>query len=244
MQKETALVAGAAAVTIVSPSWAAELEQRFRPGTKLHVLTNGYDPEEFANVTPYKFDHFAIVYAGVFYRPKRVISPIMAALQQLKTTLNGGGPKWLFHYYGSQGEHVSEEACRYGVADAVVLHGHVPRSTVLSAIRGAGMTVTISSVNEEAQFGEKGIVPGKLFEPVGLRTPGLLIAPRGGDAETILANTNSGRRFTGGEVDGITCYLKDAIRGRIPQIKDGLRYAWPNLALRLDKILRDAMRSV
>jgi glycosyltransferase involved in cell wall biosynthesis len=243
MRKETALVGGARAVTIVSPSWAAELERRFRPGTKLHVLTNGYDPEEFANVTPYKFDHFAIVYAGVFYRPKRVISPIMAALQQLKRNPNGEGPKWLFHYYGSQGEHVREEARRYGVSDAVVLHGHVPRSMVLSAVRGAGMAVTISSVSEDAQFAERGIVPAKLFESLGLGTPTLLIAPPGADAEAILETTRMGHRFSGRDTCGIARFLNEAIHGKGPQPGNSGLYAWANIGLQLDRILREALSS-
>jgi glycosyltransferase involved in cell wall biosynthesis len=243
MRKEAALLASAAAVTIVSPSWAAELDRLFRLGPKLHVVTNGYDPEEFAQVKPYEFDHFAIIYAGVFYRPKRIISPVMAALQRLKASLNANDPKWLFHYYGTQVEHVQEEARRFCVTDAVVLHGHVPRSTVLSAVRGAGIAVTISSVSEEAQFGEKGIIPGKLFEPLGLRTPSLLIAPRGGDAETIITTTTSGYRFTGNEIDGIASYLNDAIHGRIPRLKDGIVYAWPYIASRLDRVLKHAMRS-
>jgi glycosyltransferase involved in cell wall biosynthesis len=243
MRTEAALVADARAVTIVSPSWAIELERRFRPGTKLHVLTNGYDPEEFANVTPYKFDHFAIVYAGVFYRPKRVISPIMAALQQLKRNPNGEGPKWLFHYYGSQGGHVREEARRYGVADAVVLHGHVPRSMVLSAVRGAGMAVTISSVSEDAQFAERGIIPAKLFEALGLGIPTLLIAPPGADAEAILETTKMGRRFSGSDTSGIARFLNEAIQGKGPQPGNSRPYAWANIGLQLDRILREALSS-
>src|SRR5437867_4334315 len=46
--KEARLLAGCAAVTIVSPSWGMTMESRFSISSKLHVITNGYDAEELA----------------------------------------------------------------------------------------------------------------------------------------------------------------------------------------------------
>jgi hypothetical protein len=165
----------------------------------------------------------------------------MVALQQLKRNLNGEGPKWLFHYYGSQGEHVREEARRFGVSDTVVLHGHVPRPMVLSAVRGAGMAVTISSVSGAAQFGERGIVPAKLFESLGLGTPNLLIAPPGADAEAILETTRMGRRFSGSDTSGIARFLNEAIHGQGRQPGNSGLHAWQSISLQLDRILREAL---
>jgi glycosyltransferase involved in cell wall biosynthesis len=243
IRKEAALLGDSAAVTIVSPSWAAAMERRFGLGPKLHVVTNGYDPEEFAEVKPYDFGHFAIVYAGNFYPPKRVISPVMASLRQLKEMMNGNDSKWFFHYYGGQEDHVREEAGRFGVVESVVLHGHVPRSTVLSAVRGAGIALVITSVTEENAFGEQGIVPAKLFEPLGLGTPTLLIAPPRCDAETILATTKLGRRFTGSDIAGMASFLMDTIHGKGPEPKAQEAFAWTNIALGFDAVLRSAIRS-
>jgi glycosyltransferase involved in cell wall biosynthesis len=98
IKEEARLLKDAAAVTIVSRSWALALDRRFNLGKKLHVVANGFDPEELADVEPYDFGHFAIVYAGGFYPPKRVISPVMAALRLVKETLVS--TEWYFHYYG------------------------------------------------------------------------------------------------------------------------------------------------
>ena len=78
---ETKLIEGCAAVTVVSNSL---LNGRLKVEPKLHVVTNGFDPLEMAEVKPYEFGHFAIVYAGNFYPPKRVITPVMQALNVLK----------------------------------------------------------------------------------------------------------------------------------------------------------------
>src|SRR5262245_22892257 len=94
-QVERRLLNRAAAVTIVSDSWAADLNSRYKLGPKLQVITNGYDSEELANVVSHDFGHFAIVYAGIFYPPDRVVTPTLAALKRLKT--NGAPYDWYFH---------------------------------------------------------------------------------------------------------------------------------------------------
>jgi glycosyltransferase involved in cell wall biosynthesis len=241
VREEARLVDGCGAVTIVSPSWGAAMDCRFGVGPKLHVVTNGYDPEEFAEVQPYEFGHPAIVYAGMFYPPKRVISPIMAALQRLKTMPNESENEWFFHYYGDQGDHVRDEAKRYSVEQFVIVHGQVPRAEVLSAVRGARISLVITSISEEDGLAERGIVPGKLFENLGLGTPILLIAPPHSDVGVILASTGGGRRFSGRDIDGIASFLWESIHGQAPQSKDRKAYTWANIASKLDLILRKAM---
>jgi glycosyltransferase involved in cell wall biosynthesis len=244
IRAEARLLAGCAAVTIVSPSWASAMDSRFGLGPKLHVITNGYDPEELVGIEPYHFDHFAIVYAGSFYPPKRVISPVMAALRRLKETLNGNDPEWFFHYYGAHEDHVRNEARRFGVIDRVVPHGRVARSKVLSATRGAGAAVVITSITEEHALEDQGIVPGKIFEILGLGTLILLVAPPGGDVETILATTKLGSRFAGSDIGGMASFLMDAIHGQASKPKAQEAFAWTSIASRLDAVLRKAINSV
>jgi glycosyltransferase involved in cell wall biosynthesis len=241
MQEEARLLSGCAAATIVSHSWGLALDRRFNLGAKLHVITNGYDPEGLADVKPYDFDHFAIVYTGTFYPPKRVISPVMAALKRLKEiTHNAGGSTWYFHYFGEEENHVREEARHFGVTDRVVLHGRVPRAEALSAVRSADVAVVITSVTDEATVAERGIMTGKIFDALGLGTPILLIAPPGSDVEAIAQTTELARSFTGNDIDGIASFLQEALSGWALESKNLEAYAWPHLAKRLDTVLREA----
>jgi glycosyltransferase involved in cell wall biosynthesis len=243
VQEEATLLANAEAVTIVSPSWGSALDDRFSLGAKLHVITNGYDPEELATVNPHKFGHVAIVYAGNFYPPKRVISPLMAALKRLEGVMHGKENTWFFHYYGKQENHVCQEARRFGVMERVVLHGTVPRSEALSAVHGAGVAVVITSVADVITKADQGILPGKVFETLGLGTPILLIAPPSSDIETLIETTASGCRFAGSDIDAMTAFLAEAITGQVRESKDCEGYAWPNLVTRMNTVLREAMRS-
>src|SRR5215831_13239370 len=83
---EARLVTGAAAVTAVFPSLAASLDSRFGIGPKLRVVTNGYDSEDLRAVKRLSFDHFAIVYAGIFYPPERIITPVLQALKRVDSS--------------------------------------------------------------------------------------------------------------------------------------------------------------
>jgi glycosyltransferase involved in cell wall biosynthesis len=242
IREEARLLADCAATTIVSPSWGEALDRSFGLGSKLHVIPNGYDPEELAGIEPYHFGHFAIVYTGNFYPPKRGISPVMAALKLLKEKMHGKDGEWRFHYYGGHANHVREEAQRFEVLERVVLHGNVPRAEALAAVKGAGIAVVITSVAEEATVEERGIMTGKVFEPLGLGTPILLVAPPGSDVEILAETTGLARRFTGSDVAGIASFLAETISVRAVKPKNLEAYAWTNIAKRLDAVLREASK--
>jgi glycosyltransferase involved in cell wall biosynthesis len=239
VRQETRLVADAAAVAVVSPSMAVALEHQFHLGAKLHVVTNGFDPEELASVKPHPFDHFAIVYTGEFYPPKRIIDPVVKALQQLKVV--GARETWRFHYYGGAGAHVQEAAERFGVRNRVVLHGNVARAEALSAVRGAGIAVVITSVAEESSVEDRGILTGKLFESLGLRTPTLVVAPRGSDVESVTQTTGLARRFIGNDATGIASFFAEVMAGQRPVEKNPDVYAWTTVIQRMDAILRSVL---
>ena len=243
LEKERRLLARCAAAVAVSPGVAEVLRSHSPEKDRVHVVTNGYDPEELTGVVPQPFDHFAIVYAGVFYPPKRVITPVMAALRRLKTLLPAGSRPWAFHYYGEDADHVRLEAARHGVEAIVVLHGLRPRREVLSAVKGAGVSVVVASVNEVAERRERGIVTGKVFDAIGLGTPMLVVAPRGSDLESIVRNAGRGQCFTGNQPDEMAAFLAALIEGRVPPAAHPEIYAWPNMVAELEAILLEACAS-
>ena len=239
VRKEQRLLEGCAAAMIVSPSFARAIAEAFGVGAKMHVVSNGYDPEELAAVLPHGFDHFAIIYTGHFYTIYRNVSPLMTALRLL---IDCGEelPPWRFHYYGAQEAHVRDAARQAGVDTHVVVHGKVLRSQALSAIKGAGVAVVISSVAEVATLVDQGMVTGKIFEPIGMGITTLLVAPPGSDAEEIVERAGNGRRFVASDVEGMASFLSNAMRGVVPPAKNPALYAWPTIVKQLDRILRGA----
>jgi len=238
IQREASVLEGCAAITIVSPSWGVMLDRRFGVGPKLHVVPNGYDSGEMAAIKSYDFGHCAFVYAGIFYPPKRIISPFLAALKLLKESLNGNPNEWYLHYYGVHENHIREQADRFGLTDRVVFHGRVPRREALSALKGASLAVVITSVAEQDTLEDKGIVTGKIFEAIGLATPVLLVAPTGSDAIAITAPTGLVKSFTGTDIQGMASFLKDVVCGLAPQPKNLDACSWTTISRNLDVLLR------
>jgi glycosyltransferase involved in cell wall biosynthesis len=237
-RKEQRHLLKAAAVTVVSDSMRQSMQKRYGVGGKTYVVTNGYDPEELNATSAERFDHFAIVYAGQFYPPISVVTPIMALLARLKAVHGRPMPRWAFHYYGEAKDSVQNEAMRFGVAEHVVIHGLVPRGESLAATRGAGVAVVVISVKSDSTLEERGLITGKIFEPIGLSTPILLIAPPGTDAEAILETAGVGTRDEGGDIDGMTDYVLQLMSGLRPGKRRPEEYEWGNVAKHLDKVLR------
>ncbi|MDR4485218.1 MAG: glycosyltransferase [Nitrospirales bacterium] len=236
IKEEQQLLQNSAAVTIVSPSWALDLNKRYDLKEKIHVISNGFDPEELSQVQPTEFPHFAIVYAGNFYPPKRVITPLIAALKHLKELRGVEKGKWFLHYYGQMGEHVRREAERFGVIDEVKLHGKVSRSVALSAVAGANVSVVITSIPDQVTLADQGMITGKVFEPLGLGTPILLICPLESDA-ALLENCKGVHVFQKDNVGGMANYLNERIEGQGERIIGGGQYSWVTLSRKLNDIL-------
>ncbi len=234
IRREEKLLKGAGAAITVSPTWANTLRDRFNLKNKVHVITNGYDPEEADRTMPHRFDHFAIVYAGTFYPPRRVVTPLMAALSELKSH----EPIWYFHYYGGKQSHVAEEAAKYGLTDRIVQHGYVPREECLSAIRGASVALVINPANPQPTAHDLGWIPAKLFELLGLGTPLLFIGATEGDAAKIVRQTGEGGVFTGQDISGIASFLSRLMDAKNISASSCDAYSWPKLATKLDRVLR------
>lgn len=238
IQQEASLLECCAAVTIASPSWGADLDQRYGVGEKVHVVTNGYDPDEMATVKPYDFGHCAIVYTGTFYPPKITVAPFLAALKCLKESPNKTNNEWYFHYYGLQEDYIRQQAARYGLTDRIVLHGRVPRREALSAVKGASLALVISSIYEQCPLKDKGTIPAKIFEAIGLGTPVLLISPIDSDIRALVAPTGLVKSFTGEETQGMVSFLREVVGGQSPQPKNIEGCSWTTISKNLDAILR------
>jgi hypothetical protein len=245
---EEALIGGASAVVSISESL---LSGRGALNSKLHVITNGFDPEEMEQIKPYDFGHFAIVYAGIFYPPQRTITPVMEALKTVKASRIDQRTPWRFHYYGLDNEHVRAEAQRFGVLSHVELHGLVPRREAVAAVRGAGLNVVITSVLEETadpheaitngKLHDKAILTGKLFDALGLGAPTLIVGPRGADVDAVIQTTGLAHIIPAQNVDGIALFLEQAMSGHTPPPRNPQAYAWPNLIKKLDSVLRQSI---
>jgi glycosyltransferase involved in cell wall biosynthesis len=236
---ERRLLEGCTAVSVVSPSIAQYLSHRFGVTEKVHVIPNGYDPADLESIEPMAFGHLATVYAGGFFPPKSDAGPLMRTLRRL-AELEPVRP-WRFHYYGPSDVHVREAAKVHGVGQMVEVHGMVPRRECLAAIRGATAAVVVVSVYNTADIADRGIITGKVFEPIGLGTPVLVVAPPGSDVVAVIETVGGGAVFSGSNTEGMAAYLADVMRGSAPYSRHPEEYSWPRLIYKMDAMLRQAV---
>ncbi len=235
IKEERSLLRDCGAVTVVTPSWAKQLDQQYDVGVKTHVISNGYDRTMFGGIKPARFDHFAVVYAGTLYPPKRVLDPVLAAFAK---SLKQVSIPMRFHHYGSHGEMIRESARRFGVEEFVELHGQTSRSEALSAQKGANLVVAVTSVEENGAVSDNGMVTGKIFDCLGLDAPVLVVAPRGNDIYSIAEKAGGMRCFTGTDISGIAGYLTACSNGDLPQSRNPDMFQWENIGAQLDAVLR------
>ena len=239
VREEGRVLRACAAATVVSPSWARMIGERYGVMEKMHVVSNGFDPDMFRGVEPIGFDHFAVVYAGTFYPPKRVLDPVLLAFRDFVAA----HPEYrsVFHYYGHWGEHFREAAARAGVAEHTVSHGVVPREVALAAQKGAAVTVVVTSIDEHGTLSDNGMVTGKVFDCIALGTPILLVAPVESDARLVLEATGGGRSVTGREACDMVRFLCEVASGtNAPRRRPDL-YSWATIGCELDRVLRAAL---
>ena len=85
------------------------------------------------------------------------------------------------------------------------------------------------------------IVPGKLFEPLGMHVPILLIGPAGTDVEGIIEKTGLARKFSPSNIDDMLSFIEEVMSGNAPPEKNPELFAWPNVIRKLDAVLRNAV---
>lgn len=234
---ENRIINNCSAISIVSPSLCNQFNKTFYTNNKVNVITNGYDNEELNNVIPINFDHFAIVYTGQLYPPLRIIDPIMKALSILNNDINCKYIDWMFHYYGPNESSVNTSSKKYNLQSRVISHGIVPRKVALSATAGANVSIVITSINKSAGNADQGIITGKIFEPIGLKVPILLIAPDNSDAEAIITSCLAGKRFSSDDTDNICRYLISLMQHPNIPTGDNSIYSWKLLSLKYHNLL-------
>jgi len=235
-QEESTLLHECAAATVVSPSWADLIGTTFGVQRKMHVISNGYDPDMFSDIQPHYFDHFSVVYAGTLYPPKRVLDPVFKAFGAFIEESGCNDAK--FHYYGSHIQAVQDAAERIGLTRHVVIHGQVSRKEALSAQKGAGLVIILASVDDQGTLADNGIVTGKVFDCMALGRPALVVAPQSSDLYTIVETAGGMRCFTGNNFNGMVQYFSDVASGNIAAYRNRDLFQWQHISRKLDSLLR------
>ncbi|KXK55873.1 MAG: glycosyltransferase family 4 protein [Chlorobi bacterium] len=185
-------LAAADAVVVTSSHIRRLLLQRYpelQLGNRLSVLTQGYDPEDFQQMSalpesaPQPLDpaktHF--VYTGIFYED-RDPKQLFRVLAQIKAQHPSIYPTLAFHMVGYVQQEYRAMAQAMGVDGCFHYHGYVEHRESIAWIQRAD--VVWFNIGARSQ-GFQTVSPGKAFEYLGSRKPILAVLPEN-DIRTIL----------------------------------------------------------
>lgn len=162
-----------------------------RTATPVHVIPNGYDPEDFRGVLPVRGDGFRVVYVGTLTEAQNP-----HALWETLVALRAGGRDVRLHLVGRVDAAVRNSLMASGLApdDAdrddspVRITPYVPHREAVAHMLGADLLLLCVPRTAESE----GILTGKLFEYLAAGRPLLAMGPAVSDAARIIREAGAG----------------------------------------------------
>lgn len=241
VEHERKLLNKSAAITIVSPISGAVLSEKYKVADKTHTITNGYAKNDVQNLLAKPFDHFSIIFAGSLISAKMTLSSLFRVLRIVKENKEKL-VKWKFHYFGPNIDVVNKEIDEWGLQQESVVHGNCPRIEVLSYLKGASLNVVLSSDGGASTIEDKGVIPGKIFELIGMEASILSIVPKGSAVETVLREVGV-ESFSHDETEKIANFIIRCMNGSGDVIANKEKYSWEELSKDFNSLLRSTINA-
>lgn len=159
-------------VICVSEGIRQDLSQQYGQEDKFHLITNGFDPEDYPVRTRKKDDGlFLFCHSGSITRFSDP-APVLQALRSLKAQQPELARRIQFIYvgYDAIGDFMSR-VTEFGLEDMIRHPGYLSHREALQHLVNADALVLVACGGKEAHF-----IPGKTFEYLGAQKPILAVS--------------------------------------------------------------------
>lgn len=182
---EIETIRDADAVTSVSNSVLKNFQKRLESNyqNKFHVIPNGYDEDDFKNISSEKSPYFLILHTGNLLDNQNP----QVLLRSLKNLIDKSiirKDQILLKFIGRIPQSVDEDIYRFELQSVLIKSGFIEHSEVLKEIKKAAILLMVIPNIEN----NEGIVTSKLFEYIGSGRPILVIGPPQSDAGKIVSD--------------------------------------------------------
>jgi hypothetical protein len=177
------------------------------PLTKFHHVPNGYDSADLPDVEYQRNERFTITYTGSMYG-RRTPKALLAALELLEQRGQLSPSQIVLRCVGRFGAEVQEMLEKTTFASSVETIDYVPHSESIAHLMRSEMSLLI--VDDAKESAE--IVPGKVYEYLGVGRPILALAPSNSAIEQLIHETRAGSSRQQVDVEGIAEDLLTAYR--------------------------------
>lgn len=196
MRLEKKVLARADRLIITLPKLMNEfkiIEKKFNPA-RCSLILNGYDEEDFRDISPHIFEQFTIVYTGRLHHPRRSPHHLFDALSFLFQEFPDLKSKIRVVLIGTTSSSVTRLVKEYKLEDCVEMKGHLEHKKALSYICGASVLflLALKAKGMGKPFQGKDVISLKLFEYLRAKRPILALVPEDSDSARIVQATRSG----------------------------------------------------
>lgn len=177
------------------------------PLSKFHHVPNGFDPADFPNVTYHRNERFTITYTGSMYG-RRTPKALLEALELLQRRGELQPEHIVLRCVGRFGAEVQEMLENTSFASSIETVDYVPHSESIGYLMRSEMSLLI--VDDAKESAE--IVPGKVYEYLGVGRPILALSPAGSAIEQLIRETQAGFSRPQSDVEGLASDLLASYR--------------------------------
>jgi glycosyltransferase involved in cell wall biosynthesis len=200
---ETSVFREANVLVTISPTFAGEMEQL--ASRKVHLLTNGFDPEDLpAGFSPVSEpgETLEIVYTGVI---DSIRNPF-PFLQALKEVFGSSRNRVRLTFVGKVSQQLLDRIREDDwLQEHVHLTGYLNHEAVFSYYEKAHRLLLILTQTKNA----RGNIPGKLFEYMATGREIIGLGDPEGDAAKIIAQAGAGKVLAHEDTAGLVRYLQE-----------------------------------
>lgn len=196
-QMEQAAFAAADKMTVVSPTWAHDLQAI--GARNVSVVYWGYDEEDFAEPPPPLHQpQFVVSHWGLLGNDRHP-DTLLRVLATLCSEHTAFAQHLQIHLAGAVDRHVKNSIEQYQLSPQTHYLGQIARQQALQQQQQSAVLLLLLNKADNAM----GRIPGKLFEYLRSRRPILSLGPVGCDVQQLLEQTQSGANFAYDDADAL-----------------------------------------
>lgn len=198
---EAAVLSTADEVVTITPFYRRRFEAL--GNRKVHLLTNGFDEDDFNGIVYSRPDKFTLRHVGII-NEKVDPRPFMEALLALAREDERFAAHARLEFVGEVHPHfrqfVNDSEVLKGIT---VFSGNIPHKQLIKLYGSSSLLLLLLTGYKDAE----GYMPGKLFEYLATGLPVLGVGPSGGDAAALLKETQGGSMFEGDDTAAIKQFV-------------------------------------
>ena len=209
---EAAAIRSADRVILVTDRMAEAFRRQYAdlPAAHFGVVSNGFDPLQFAQPAPPEAQGgWHVLHAGALYYGRSLASFLQAA-RHLVNTDRAFAEDFRLTLLGTLDAAARREVDASGLGSRVQRLDQAEHVAAIRAMRSADALLLVANTTP----GAEATVPGKLFEYLAVGRPVIAVAPAESSSADVLDATGGGWLAAADSVEAITCTLRQAYAER------------------------------